>query len=148
MATLPKVLYRFNAIPIKIPMTFFIELEKAIMKFIWKNKKPRIAKAIFSKKSEAGDITIRDLKLYYRAIVIKTVWNWQQNRHVDQWYRTKDTGTNPHKYRYLILDKSAKNTHWRKDSLFNKWCWEKWKSVCDKMKLNPYLSPSMKLNSL
>ena len=72
---------------------------------------------------------------------------WHQNRQVDQWDRIEDTETYPHKYSCLILDQGAKTLQWRKDSLFNKWCCQNWKSICSKMKLNPYLSPCTKLNS-
>ena len=73
-------------------------------------------------------------------------WYWYPNRQVDQWYRIEDMDTNPKKYNFLILDKHAKNMQWRKDSLFNKWGWKNWKTICNIMKLNPYLSPCTKLN--
>jgi hypothetical protein len=99
----------FNAIPIKILMSFIKEIEKSTLIFIWKHKRLQIAMAILSKKSNAGGITIPDLKLYYRAIAIKSAWYWQKNRYEKQWNRIEDLGVNLHSYAHFIFDKGAEN---------------------------------------
>jgi hypothetical protein len=108
MAIFLKAIYRFNAIPIKIPTQFFTELERATWKFIWNNKILSIAITILNNKRTSSGITISYLKLYYRAIVTETTWYWYSKRQVDQWNRIEDSEIYPHTYGHLIFEKGIK----------------------------------------
>ena len=142
MAILPKVIFNMKAIPIKLPMTFFTELDKTTL-ISYETKRAHRATSILSKKNTVGGIALPNLK----STVIKTALYWYQKRYIDQWNRTEALEATQCIYNHLMFHKSDKNNQWGKDSVFNTWCWKNWLAMCRKQKLDPFRTPYTKINS-
>ena len=97
-----------------------------ILRFVFNQRRPWIPRGILKKKTNAGVITMPDFKLYYKAVIIKTVWYWHKNRHIHKGNRIENPEMDFHLYDQLIFDKAERNVQKKKGSLFNKWCWENW----------------------
>ena len=147
MSILPKAIYRCSAIPMKLPMVFFRELEQIISQFVWKYKKNLEQ----PKQSWERRMELENQPAWLQALL-------QSHSHQDsmvlaqrQKYKSMDKiespEINPHTYGHLTFDKEVKNIQWRKDNLFNKWCWENWSTTCKRMKLEHFLTPFTKINS-
>ena len=121
MSIVHEAIYRCNAIPIKLTMVSFTELEQ-ILSVCMEIQKTLNSQPILRKKNRNEGNNHTEFSLYYKATIIKTVWYWHIDRNTDQWNKIESPEINPRTYRHLIFDKGGKNIQWRKDNLLNKWC--------------------------
>ena len=130
------------------PFFFLTKMEQIILKFVWKQKRPRIAKSILRMKNKAGGITCPDWKLYFKATVIETVWYWHKTRHIGQWNRIKEPRNEPTLIWSINLwQRMQEYTTEEKNCLFSKWFWENWTATCRRLKLDYFLITYTKVNS-
>ena len=129
-------------------MTYFTDIEQKFQNFIWNHKWPWIATAIFRKKNKVWGITIPDIKLYYKATVIKTVWYWHKNRQTHRsMEQNREPRNKPKSLWSINIWQRGQKHKWSKNSLFNKWCWEIWTATCKKKKLGYQLTLYTEINS-
>ena len=134
-----KAIYRFSAIPVKLPMAFFTELEKNISQFVWKQKTPN-SQSNLEKEKQNWNIQAPGLQTILQSYSNQDSMVLDKNRNIDQWNRIESPEINPRTYGHLIFDKGGRSIQWRKDSLFNMCCWENWTATCKRMKLEHSLT--------
>ena len=127
-------------------MAFFTELDQKISQFAWKHKTLNRQSNLEKEKRSWRNQAPR-LQTILQSCSNQDSMVWHKNRNIDQWNRIESLEINPHTYGHLIFDKGGKNIQWRKDSLFNKWCWENCTATCKRMKLEHSLTPYTKINS-
>ena len=147
MNILPKAIYRFNAIPMYMKNTNGIFQRTRTNNFTICMETQKTSNSQNNLEKEEWNWRNQpDFRLYYKATVIKTVWYWYKDRNIDQWNKIESPEVNLCTYGHLIFDKGGKNRQWRKDNLFNKWCWGNWSTMCKRMKLEHLLTPYTKIN--
>ena len=141
MTILPNAIYRFNVIPIKLPMAVFTELEQKISQFIWKHKGPMNSQSSLEKEEWSWRHQPSWLQIILQSYSHQGSVVLAQKQKYRPMEQLESPEINPCTYGYLIFDKGDKNIQWGRDSLFNKWCWENWTATCKRMKLKQFLTP-------
>ena len=139
MIILPKVIYRFKGIPIKLPMVLFTEQEQSNFTSYMETQKIPNRQSSLEKERHWRNQPSR-LQTVLQATVTKTAWCWHKDRNTDKRNKAENPETNPHTYGHHNFDKGGKNIQWRKDSPFNKWYWENRTATCKRTKLEHFLN--------
>ena len=147
MTILPNTVYTFNVIRIKLPMSFFTELEQKISQFIWKTKDPKEPKQSWERRMDLEESTFMTSDYTTKLQSSRQYGTGTKNRNIDQWNKIESPEINPCTYGYLIFDKEARICNGTK-SLFNKWCWENWTATCKIIKLEHFLTLLVQFSSV